>query len=75
MVNSEHLTYRDCPYYTRISAGDEAFSRCCISGGFCDADEAGLECDTWNEEKLAMYIEEEVQRQFANYHHGMGCST
>jgi hypothetical protein len=58
MANTEHLTYKDCPYYKRISAGDYSQSLCDISGKICLADEPGLECDIWNEVKKEWLAEE-----------------
>ena len=51
MVDSEHLTYRDCSEYILCRSGDECFSRCKFTGTYCVADEAGEECSMWEEEK------------------------
>ena len=63
MVDSEHLTYRDCSEYICLSYGDESQSRCKITGVLCVADEAGEQCSMWEEEKAE--ILKEAQEQLA----------
>ena len=58
MVDSEHLTYRDCSEYICLSYGDESQSRCKITGVLCVADEAGEQCSMWEEEKAEILREE-----------------
>ena len=58
MADSDtELTFKDCSEYIRVTAGDESQSRCKIIDGLCMADEAGLVCGIWEDEK-AMRIKE-----------------
>jgi len=51
------LTFKDCSEYILCRSGDESFSRCKFTGTHCVADEAGLECSMWEEEKVEILSE------------------
>jgi len=55
--NCDELTFTDCSEYTLCRFGDETFSRCKFTGTYCEADEAGLECHMWEEEKAEILKE------------------
>jgi len=52
------LTFKDCSEYICVSYGDESQSRCKITGRLCMADEEGLDCSMWEEEKTEILKED-----------------